>query len=124
MSYATIKKISSFAGNRPKLAKYLDLSKGLGVLGAMTSGMVIANVVSNKINNKIFSNDKPESRKFSPKDFVAQIDDIVLSLFYCKFSFINTKFIEKFIPVFFAFSGKEAGVKKEKTSKVNTTYVS
>ncbi|MFA6988731.1 MAG: hypothetical protein WC197_01565, partial [Candidatus Gastranaerophilaceae bacterium] len=89
------------------------ISKGLGALVGIVTGMFIARSIINKISISNENKNLVEKRKFSPKDLIAQFDDLVIALIYCKFSFLKNIHIDKLLPVCLAFCSFEAGKKHE-----------
>lgn len=89
------------------------LGKAGLILGGITSGMILSNKVSNKINKTIFHDDKKEfkERKMKLTDCLVHLDDILGVLVISKIPFAEQ--IGKILPLIYAHVGYEAGVGEE-----------
>lgn len=80
-------------------------AKAIAILGGIFSGMLIGAEISNRINR---TNNK-NKRKVKFIDTIANIDVISGALIMAKFPFIGKLGVEKFLPLFYMWTGYESG---------------
>ena len=79
-------------------------------LGGVAIGVILGNIVMNKINNIIFNESGNESRKIKATDFSAHFDDIVVAASYIsKSDIVHT--IGRLVPAALVIPGIEVGNK-------------
>lgn len=79
-------------------------------LGGVAIGVILGNIVMNKINNIIFNESDNESRKIKATDFSAHFDDIVVAASYIsKSDIVHT--IGRLVPAALVIPGIEVGNK-------------
>lgn len=83
--------------------KALPIAFGVGL------GVPIASKVSGLMNKKIFKEDNTKQRKFSPKDYIVHIDDIVTALAISKIPFLEQIQFDKILALIYMHCGFEAG---------------
>lgn len=87
------------------------LPKVLAVIAGVGTGMPIAAITSNKINNTIVDKDNPCKRKLKFKDCFVHIDDLVGALVLAKIPFADKLHADKILPALYGMCGYEAGAK-------------
>lgn len=99
--------IADFANNALK-----HLPKVAMTVGCLVAGMQIGHVVMEKINNKIFKEEKKE--KVEAKDFIVHTDDLCVatSLIFKDTDKIS-KVTNKILPFSFLLSGIKTGIQRE-----------
>ena len=90
------------------------LPKVAAVVAGIATGMPLATIASNKINNTIMDKDNQAKRKLRLKDCFVHIDDLVGALILTKIPFADKLHADKILPALYGICGYEAGTKQQK----------
>ena len=87
------------------------LPAAIGAMAGLVGGIKVGNIISNKINEKLFH--KKDDRPVKLKDFSAHLDDVAVAATFISPENIVTKAVSRAIPVAIFVPGYESGTKKE-----------
>ena len=85
--------------------------QALAGFGGIAAGVILANLIMNKINNAVFHEDKGTTRKVKFTDFSAHLDDVVVSASYIAPKSKTVFAISRIIPAALIIPGVEVGNK-------------